>query len=154
MPPCSLFDLKGPPDSLEACYSGILPEFPEVPNSYSSGLGKELYWVGHEHWLMRSSIDLEESLCRDLRPEEAPADVSVTLVSDAYVFFEIKGDDATVLLAITSPLDIDAMPRWFATFTEAFGQKALLIGREGSFEIAVENSLTSMIEDCFSRAIG
>ena len=83
-----------------------------------------------------------------------PTDVSVTLVSDAYVFFEIEGDDAKALLAIASPVDIDAMPRKFATFTEAFGQKALPIGREGSFEVAAENSYSPMIEDCLSRAIG
>lgn len=103
---------------------------------------------------MRSPIALEEALCRELTPEKSPADVSITLVSDAYVFFEIKGEDARVLLAITSPLDLDNMSQRFSTFTEAFGQKALLIGREGSFEIAVENSLSSMIEDCLSRAIG
>ena len=152
MPRCSLFDLKGQPDSLEAWSGCNLPEFPNVPNSYTSETDRELYWVGREHWLMRSPIDLEESLRSSLRPEEAPADISVTLVSDAYVFFEIKGDDAKALLAIASPLDIDTMPRRFATFTEAFGQKALLIGREGSFEVAVENSFSSMIEDCFSKA--
>lgn len=154
MPRSALFDMKGRPDSLEAWSGGILPEFPDVPNSYSSGPSRELYWIGQEHWLMRSPIDLEESLCRDLRPEDAPASVSITLVSDAYAFFEIAGADARILLAIASPLDVDAMPLRFATFTEAFGQKALLIGREGSFEIAVENSFSSMVADCFSRAIG
>ena len=154
MPRSALFDMKGRPDSIEAWSGGILPEFPDVPNSYSYGTRTELYWVGQEHWLMRSPIDLEESLCRDLRPEEAPASVSITLVSDAYAFFEITGADARELLAVASPLDVDAMPLRFATFTEAFGQKALLIGREGSFEIAVENSFSSMFADCFSRAIG
>lgn len=154
MPLCSVFDLRGRLDSLETWSDSILPEFPKVPNSYASDSNGELYWVGREHWLMRSSIELEESLCSSLRPGEAPTDVSVTLVSDADVFFEIEGDDAKALLAIASPLDIDAMPRKFATFTEAFGQKALLIGREGSFEIAAENSYSPMIEDCLSRAIG
>ena len=154
MPRSAMFDMKGRRDSLETWSGRILPEFPEVPNNYSSGPSSELYWIGYKHWLMRSPIELEESICRDLRPEEAPANVSITLVSDAYAFFEIKGEDAKALLAIASSIDVDAMPLRFATFTEAFGQKALLIGREGSFEIAFENSYSSMAADCFSRAIG
>ena len=68
MPLCSVFDLKGRLDSLETGSDGILPEFPKVPNSYASDSNGELYWVGREHWLMRSSIELEESLCSSLRP--------------------------------------------------------------------------------------
>jgi sarcosine oxidase subunit gamma len=57
------------------------------------------------------------------------------------------------MIAIASPIDAWAMPVGAAgaTFTEVFGQKALLIRQPKGFEIGVERSYSHLLLDYFSR---
>lgn len=88
------------------------------------------------------------------RLHSAPVDISIVLVSDTLKFFNIDGPDADQIVAIACPLDIhpSVFPHHGATYTEAFGLKALLMRVPGGFEIAVESSFADMIDDYFVRA--
>ena len=119
-----------------------------------SSLGAlELLRAGRAHWLLLAPLQEEERLLRSILEEPPAADTLVLAVSDLYQFFAIDGPDARQLMAIASPLDVDAsaFPSDGATFTEAFGQKALLLRRDYGFDLAFERSYASMVEDYFSR---
>lgn len=150
----AVFDLKGSRAEIAEWSGPALPGFPEEPNTRSADGGCELMWVGRKHWLLCAPLERESELLGLLKPDKAPATVSVALVSDVYEFFRLEGPDAPELVSIASPLDYCALPSNASTFTAAFGQKALFIPRGGVFEIAVENSYAAMFEDCFAAAIG
>ncbi len=150
----ALFDLKGDPDALRRWAGRNLPEFPDAPNRQSASHGTSLYYVGRNHWILRAEIAREESLSEALKPEAAPADVSIVRTSDTLTFFDVTGPDAAEIMAIACPLDLH--PATFGdtavTFTEVFGLKALLCRVANGFEFAVEQSFGNMISDYLARA--
>ena len=86
-----------------------------------------------------------------MKPETArvfaEAEAGAKAAGDAFVTTE------RLLIAIASPLDVDLaqFPADGATFTEAFGQKALVMRRGDGFELAIERSYAPMLRDYFSR---
>ncbi len=112
--------------------------------------------AAREHWLVRAPIEDEERLLSTLLEDAPAADTLVVPVSDAYAFFAISGPHARQVMAIASPLDTDPVvfPADGATFTEAFGQKALILRCAAGFEVAFERSYASMVSDYFSRING
>ncbi len=155
LPVQSLFDLKGPAEALAAWCGGALPGFPEVANSWVSRDGVLLCWVGPARWLLRADLACEKGLVEALRPEDAPPEISVVRVSDTLAFFRVTGKDADRVMAIACPLDLH--PSVFAedavSWTEAFGQKALVMRCAGGFDLAVEQSFGPMVADYFARAL-
>ncbi len=109
--------------------------------------------AAREHWLVRAPLDDEERLLATLLEDAAAAETLIVPVSDAYAFFGISGPHARQIMAIASPLDTDpsVFPADGATFTEAFGQKALVQRCATGFEIAFERSYASMVSDYFLR---
>ena len=136
----AVFDLKGHSDD-------ILHRF--EPASL-------VYRVAPQHWLVRTTLDQESRLFAHLTEAPCASDTLIINVSDAYVFIKIDGPEADQLIAIASPIDAWAMPVGAAgaTFTEVFGQKALLIRQPKGFEIAVERSYSHLLLDYFSRVNG
>ena len=118
------------------------------------GVGElELLRPGKEHWMLLAPLQDEDRLLNEIHATPPGADTLVLGVSDAYQFFAIDGPDARLLIAIASPLDVDLaqFPADGATFTEAFGQKALVMRRGDGFELAIERSYAPMLRDYFSR---
>jgi sarcosine oxidase subunit gamma len=151
--PSALIDLKGGAATISRHLSGLDLPLPETPNTSTRADGHELYWIGPEHWLLRAPIAAEAALLRQLSAEGLPPEVSQVLVSDAYVFFDILGPAAAVVLAVASPLDTHpaVFPENGVTFTEAFGLKALVIRRDGGFALAVDRSFADMTADYLDR---
>lgn len=136
----AVFDLKGHPDD-------ILHRF--EPASL-------VYRVAPQHWLVRTTLAREALLFAHLTETPFAPDTLIINVSDAYTFIVIDGSEADQLMAIASPIDAWAIPVGTsgATFTEVFGQKALVIRQPKGFEIAVERSYSQLILDFFSRVNG
>ena len=144
-----MFDLKGSREDVSDWAGAALPGFPEVPNTRSAEGGCELMWTGPEHWLLCAPLERESELLGLLKPDEAPAPVSVALVSDVYEFFRLEGPHAPEVVSVASPLDYRALPSNAATFTAAFGQKALFIPRGGAFEIGRGKQLRGDVRRLF-----
>ena len=152
----ALFDLKGAPADLAAWAGDTLPAFPVQPNTLIRMGERTLLWTGQNRWLLRAPLVEEAALLAVLRPEEVPAAISIVHVSDTLSFFAITGPDAAAVMAIASPLDLhaDVFPETGATFTEAFGLRALVLRRDGGFELAVDRSFAPMVEEYLGRIIG
>ncbi|MCV2866352.1 sarcosine oxidase subunit gamma [Defluviimonas sp. WL0075] len=150
----ALFDLKGDPDALRQWAGRILPAFPDAPNRKSVSDRDSLYHIGRNHWILRAEIEREEPLSAALKPDAAPADISIVRISDTLTFFDVTGPDAAQIMAIACPLDLH--PATFGdtavTFTEVFGLKALLCRVADGFEFAVEQSFGNMVSDYLARA--
>ena len=148
----ALFDLKGAADGF-AGYD--LPPFPDQPNRKTSRGGIDLLHIGRGHWLVMAPLEHEDALEAALTPTQAPPDISIVRVSDTMCFFSITGADADQILSIASPLDIheSAFAPDAASFTEAFGLKALVTRQPGGFWLVVEQSFGDMIEDYLNRAM-
>ena len=156
LPVSACFDLKGPVGALSKWIGvGTVPEFPKVPNQLSVANGMWLGHVGPQNWLLQADLGREDDLTAALRPDEAPADVSIVRISDSMATFRIIGDDAAHVVAIGCPLDLheSVFAEDAITFSEFFGQKALVKRCEGGFDVSVETSFGDMIEDYLTRAL-
>lgn len=150
----ALFDLKGEPKALRAWAGKCLPDLPDAPNQLTTSDGASLYHIGRNHWILHAKIEQEDAFSKALKPEAAPAYISIVRISDMLTFFDITGPDAAQILSIACPLDLHplAFGDTAVTFTEAFGFKALLRRVEGGFEFAVEQSFGNLIADYLARA--
>ncbi len=156
LPVSACFDLKGQEGALSEWIGvGIVPEFPSMPNRLSLANGMWLGHVGPQNWLLQADLDREDDLVAALRPHEAPAEVSIVRISDTMATFRIIGDDAVHVMAIGCPLDLheSVFAEDAVTFSEFFGQKALVKRCEGGFDVSVEASFGDMIKDYLERAL-
>jgi len=153
---CGVLDLQGSYQALSHWPSATNFTFPELPNTFVTFGPQTLYWVGRQHWLLRTELAQEQSLLALANKPDIPDEVSVVQVSDSLSFLRIRGPDADQVLSIASPLDIhkSVFPENGASYSEAFGIKALVIRCADGFELAVDRSYLDMIEDYLTRAVG
>ena len=151
----ALFDLKGEKQALIEWVPGLAHLFPDHPNTCTAQGQRLLYWIGPEHWIFRGPLSDEVDIRDFLRIASAPQNISLVLISDTLSFFAIDGPDAAEIMAIASPLDTHstAFPLNSATYTEAFGLKALIARMQSGYELAVDRSFAAMMEDCLTRAV-
>ena len=151
--PVALLVLRGEAGAVASWLAGLGLTLPEMPNTAVRVGARELYWLGSTHWILRAPIADEDGLLDTLRAEDVPPEISQVLVTDAYALFEISGPDAAQVLAVASPLDLhpSTFPPNGATFTEAFGLKALVVKRDHGAELAVERSFGDMTADYLAR---
>ena len=149
----AIFDLKGPREELSTWAGEALPVFPERPNSRTKADGTALMYIGPNRWLLRADLKKEEALDAALRPAESPPEISIVRVSDTLAWFRITGPDAAEVMAVACPMDLhdSRFGPDGASYTEAFGLKALVTRCEGGFDLAVEQSFGPMVTDCLAR---
>ena len=154
MPMSAVFDIKGDRNLAGAMAEALDLVLPPTPNSSGACGQTEIYWVGDRHWLLRAPLHMEAKLLLEIEPSSLPHGILVAQVSDLWSFFRLSGDGCAVALSVASSLDLSYLSQNAATFTEAFGERALLIRRCGHFELAFENSVAAFMTDCFSRIAG
>jgi sarcosine oxidase subunit gamma len=149
LPMQALFSLQGDPETVASWAGGALPAFPKAPNTAAEQDGRHLLWLGPDTWVLRAALEEEDTLLAQLKPAEAPDAV----ISDTLAFWRIQGAEAAEIIAIASPLDVH--PRVFpdaaATWTECFGQRALVQRVPGGFDLAVDRSYAAMFQDYLAR---
>ena len=96
----------------------------------------------------------EDTLAAALRPDEVSHDLSVVLISDTLTFFAVSGPDAGEVMAVATPLDLhrDAFPSDVASWSEAFGTRALIHRIADGYVIAVDRSYADWFEECLASA--
>ena len=153
LPMSALFSLQGAKEAVDPWAGGVLPAFPQTPNTFTDRDGRQLLWIGAETWLLRAPIEQENTLLADLRPADAPEDISIVCVSDTLAFWRIDGEEADQIISIGSPLDVhpSVFPDTAATWTECFGQRALIQRVPGGFDLAVDRSYAPMFDDYLAR---
>ena len=154
-PIAALFDLKGDRDTLARWSGKHIPPFPLSPNKFTASGGRWLFYVGPNHWILRADIEREEECERQLRPSEAPPQISIVRISDVFTPFAVTGPDAAAIMSIACPLDLHAAAFGDedAAFTEIFGLKALVRRLPDGFEFAVEQSYGDMVAAYLARAV-
>jgi len=152
LPRRAVIDIKGTRDDVLPRLRSLGLDIPQPGRLARSG-ELELLQAGPEHWLLLAPEPLEAQLLASQNPLPMATDTLVLAVSDCYQFLAVDGPHARDLLAIACPLDLDhsVFPADGATFTEAFGQKALLLRRGAGFELAFESSHGDYIQAYFSR---
>ncbi len=151
----ALFDLKGPREALSAWLKNkALPAFPENPNARTISGGMHLMFLGPDHWILRARLCMEADIEAALRPSAAPPEISIVRISDTLAFFRITGPEAKEIMAICCPLNLhdSHFEQDAASFTEAFGLRALVTRCDGGFDVAVEQSFGPMMQECLNRA--
>ncbi len=139
----ALFDMKGPREDVARAIGAS--ELPHQPNTRTENDGHEIYWVGPEYWILSAPLDKEQHWADRFGELADNPDLLVIVVSDLYCFLEICGDGAEEIVASLTSLDFGRLEADAALFTEVLGQKALLIKRQDSWEIAIENSLKDFL---------
>lgn len=147
LPMQAVIDLKGEAAALADWCGEVLPPFPARPNSLTRASGRALLHIGPGHWLLCADLADEDGLIAALRPDAAPPQVSVVPVSDSLAHFAVTGPDAAEVMAVASPLDLHptAFAEDAASFTEAFGIRALVRRHPGGFVLSVDRSFAPMI---------
>lgn len=152
----TLIDLKGQANDVLPRLQSLGLADPPVQRVSASG-SLRLLRPAPWHWLLRAPLEQEDALLNCLLKHAPSADDTLIVpVSDAYTWFALQGGEARELMAVACPLDLD--PNVFAadgaTFTEAFGLKALLWRSVDGFELAVERSYGPMVADWLARIQG
>lgn len=154
----ALFDVRGNFKAFSTALGQAEFPRPTRPNSLVDVKGSTLYWVGPAHWLLRAPANQEQALATRLQQSARSLDVSVVRVSDAYIGFDIAGEDAQAVLAQATPLDIHTaiFPPGSASFTEFFGQTALISRKSerNRFTAYVPRSHADYLEACLRYAKG
>ena len=149
----TIFDIKGDASAASKRISHLGLVLPSEVNTATEKDGQYLCWVGENHWLLLAPAEKENKLLDTLAPHNPAMDCRIVLVSDAYTFFTVTGNQADEILAIASPLDIRLInfPENAATYSELFGIRGLIMRRQNGYLIAVERSYTDMIAICFEK---
>ena len=151
----AIFDIKGDASAASKRISHLGLVLPSEVNTATEKDGQYLCWVGENHWLLLAPAEKENQLLDTLAPHDPAMDCRIVLVSDAYTFFTVTGNQADEILAIASPLDIRLVnfPKNAATLTELFGIGGLIMRRQNGYLIAVERSYTDMIAIYFEKVV-
>ena len=151
LPTFAIFDFKGTRKTLEKWTKFTLPD---APNRFIVNTGVILCHIGPDHWLLRAPLEREETLESQLKPTNAPADISIVRISDTQTFFSITGPNAAEVISIGCPMDLHetVFPQNSVSFSEFVTVKALVMRIPLGFEVAVEQSYANMIADYLSRA--
>lgn len=98
--------------------------------------------LGPQEWLLRFAAAREARLLAALQAATAGQHAAATLVSDAWVGFEVRGADAAAVLAQGCPLDLDAWPDSRCARTLLARAQALIapLAAGAGFELWVERS--------------
>lgn len=151
----AIFDIKGDASAASKRISHLGLVLPSEVNTATEKDGQYLCWVGENHWLLLAPAEKENQLLHTLAPHDPAMDCRIVLVSDAYTFFTVTGNQADEILAIASPLDIRLInfPKNAATYSELFGIGGLIMRRQNGYLIAVERSYTDMIAIYFKKVV-
>lgn len=151
----AIFDIKGNASAASKRISHLGLALPSEPNTATEKDGQHLCWVGEDHWLLLAPAEKENQLLDTLAPHDPAMDCRIVLVSDAYTFFTVTGNQADEILAIASPLDIRPInfPEKAATYSELFGIRGLIMRRQKGYLIAVERSYADMIAIYFEKVL-
>ena len=151
----AIFDIKGDASAASKRISHLGLVLPSEVNTATEKDGQYLCWVGENHWLLLAPAEKENQLLDTLAPHDPAMDCRIVLVSDAYTFFTVTGNQADEILAIASPLDIRLInfPENAATYSELFGIGGLIMRRQNGYLIAVERSYTDMIAIYFEKVV-
>ena len=151
----AIFDIKGDASAASKRISHLGLVLPSEVNTATEKDGQHLCWVGENHWLLLAPAEKENKLLDTLAPNDPAMDCRIVLVSDAYTFFTVTGNQADEILAIASPLDIRLtnFPKNAATYSELFGIGGLIMRRQNGYLIAVERSYTDMIAIYFKKVL-
>lgn len=153
----ALFELGGDLSALVRWGGDVLAPLPDTPLAVHAGNGRMLLATGPGHWLLSAPIGAETALIAALRPDAAPAEISIVAVSDMYAFLAVTGPGARDVMAVATPLDLDpvaGLRAGQAAWTEAFGAKALIRPVSEGFEIAIERSYADWFEACLTASAG
>ena len=118
----AIFDIKGDASAASKRISHLGLVLPSEVNTATEKDGQYLCWVWENHWLLLAPAEKENQLLDTLAPHDSAMDCRIVLVSDAYTFFTVTGNQADEILAIASPLDIRLInfPKNAATYSELF----------------------------------
>ena len=83
-------------------------ELPHEPNTFTTGPGGAVIWLGPDEWLVVDGPDRADDIAGSLRRALSGMRHSVTDVSAARTVIEIAGADARLVLAKGCPLDVHA----------------------------------------------
>ena len=145
----TVIELRGARPRLPAPVLPDWPDWPARPNSRTIRGERSLLWVGPDCWLLLAPLTQEPALEATLCPLSDDA-TSITALSDSLAFFTLSGADAGVAMAIACPLDLHptAFAPDTATFTEAFGTRALTLRDGPTWHLATSPSHAPYITEC------
>jgi sarcosine oxidase subunit gamma len=151
----TIFDIKGDASAVAKRLSQLGLTLPASANMSIEKDGQHLCWIGETHWLLLAPVEKEAQLLDSLAPHDPALDCRIVLVSDAYSFFSIRGNQADDILAIASPLDIRRInfPDNAASYTELFGIRGLVLRRQNGYSVAVERSYADMVSVYFNKVL-
>ena len=151
----ALFDLKGDSKDVEKYLKSFFKWFPKEPNTFVCENNWKLMLVGENHWILKAPIEDEEHLITILKPEACPSSISIVLISDTLTFFSVIGPNASDIMSIATPLNINTSEflEQNTTFGEVFGLKALISRVENGFQFAVDRSFGDMVADYLDKTL-
>lgn len=155
LPTPALIELQGEPGDLAPRLARLGLAEP-APLRAARADGRTLLRPTPTLWVLLGAPGEGPELMRLLGSPAPASDTLIVDLSDGHVHWAVTGPQAAELMAVATPLDIH--PRAFApdgaTYTEAFGLRALVLRHPDGFHLAIERSHGPMVGDWFARIQG
>ena len=143
----AVVDCRCPSTVFERWAKQAFPGYVPSPDRMWVGGNAEIIHAGPEQWLVCAPIEEDEHLLKLMQAGVVSASMSLVEVSDAYRFFVVGGTDMYERMSELTSLNVRRMRVPSATFTESFGLKALVVRKEGRFEVGYDSSYATMISN-------
>jgi heterotetrameric sarcosine oxidase gamma subunit len=105
-----LISLQAGDEALPGVEAALGTALARAPATLVRAESLDVLQLGPQEWLLRFAAEREAQMLGALQAATLGRHAAVTLVSDAWVGFEVRGADAAAVLAQGCPLDLDAWP--------------------------------------------
>lgn len=154
LPLDGLISLQTGSDALPDIEAALGMAMPHAPETLVRGASLDVLQLGPQEWLLRLAVEREVRMLTELQAATDGLHAVVTLVSDAWVGFEVRGADASAVLAQGCPLDLDRLPAQRCARTLLARTQVLIapLDAKPGFEVWVERSHATYAERWLAAA--
>lgn len=135
--------LRGPADDrafVEGFAGGTGLELPVQANRTASALGRTVFWLGPDEWLLTSTEELPEALTASLAGGLSGCRYAMTDVSESRVAIRVQGPHLAALMSKVTSLDLDRMAEGACAQSTFARTHMLLHALPGAYDIYVHRS--------------
>lgn len=145
--PSALIDLRALEGALDAIERTMGVALPRRVGQCVTSAEASVLTLGPYHWLIRTIIERESACASALEQAIGPERGAATIVSDAFVCVRLTGEDAALVLAQGTPLDLH--PTRFpigSCARSVLARASVLIVRDsGGFEVLADRSYADYV---------
>ena len=156
-PPCGLINVRARRQDCDCLERPLRLTLPYSPNTTVVNDGLAAFWLGPDEWLVRTEDGEEISLADEMRARARGRHVAITVVSDAYVVYGVRGRDSREVLCQGTGIDLhpNAFPPGRCVRT-VYGKTTVILHHsgDGCYEVYAWRSYARYLGEYLRASVG